>query len=106
MSAKSEDQIIMKLLQKGERECDILDHLEKQGLVDEISIYRVQKKIREYKTAMAFTAGSRRRYTGRRIYGIFLIAASIAIFTVFWNYWLIFLFLSGLALLFFPDEVD
>ena len=28
----------MKLLQKGERECDILDHLEKQGLVDEISI--------------------------------------------------------------------
>lgn len=75
MSAKSEEQIILKLLLKGQNESDILDHLKKHNLIDDISIYRVQTKIREMKAAQAFlpyTPSFFDRFS-RAIGGLFLI---------------------------------
>ncbi|NWK57710.1 hypothetical protein HW115_18980 [Verrucomicrobiaceae bacterium N1E253] len=54
MSAKSEDEVILKLLLKGQSEQDILAYLKKHGMVDDISIYRVRDKVLEMKAAQAF----------------------------------------------------
>ena len=54
MLAKTEDQIILKLILKGQSESDIIDYLRKRDMVDRISVYRIQSKIREMKAAQAF----------------------------------------------------
>lgn len=54
MSAKSEEDLILKLILKGESESDIIANLKVLGLVDDLSKDRVESKIREMKAAQAF----------------------------------------------------
>ena len=72
MSAKSEEQIILKLILKGQTEQEIISYLKEHGLIDAFSIYNVQSKIREMKAAQAFLP---RHPPKKRIrtYAIFLI---------------------------------
>ena len=75
MSVKSEDQIILKLILKGQSKSDIIDHLQKRGMVDKISIYRIESKIREMKAAQAFlpyTPNFFDRFS-RAILGVFIV---------------------------------
>ena len=115
MSAKSEEEIIMKLVLKGESESDIMDYLRKNDMLDQTSIYRVQKKIREVRAAEAFQPvhPPRRKI---RIYGIFLIVIAITIMTVFssssvggagryhpsgYAFWVL---IAGIILVIWPDK--
>lgn len=54
MSAQSEEDIILKLILKGQDESEILDHLKKHDMIDDLSVYRVQSKIREMRAARNF----------------------------------------------------
>ena len=54
MSVKKEEEIILKLLLKGQSEADIIEHLRKRDMVDQVTIYTLKNKIREMKAAQAF----------------------------------------------------
>ena len=82
MSARTEEEIIMKLVLKGESESDIMDYLREHDILDQTSIYRVQKKSKEVRAAEAFQP--RHPPTRKiRIYGIFLIIIAITVMVIF-----------------------
>lgn len=71
MPSPSEDDIILKLLLRGQEEADIIAYLEHEGMLDEESIHRVQTKIYEMKAAQSFLP-SKPPKAKIRIYGISL----------------------------------
>lgn len=82
MSNQSEDDLIAKLVLKGETEADIIEYLRQNQALDEISILRVQRKIKEVRAGLAFrpTHAPTKRI---RLYGMVLTAIAIAIIGAF-----------------------
>lgn len=115
MSAKSEDQIILKLLLKGQSETEIIAHLQAHGMIDEVSKYRVQDKVREMRAAQAFLP----RHPPRkriRLFAVLLIILGGSVTYFFWvnslsigggsnpsgyAFWLI---VIGVVLFLWPDK--
>ena len=72
----------MNLVLKGQDESAIIAFLKEHNMLDETSIYRVQKKIREVKVAEVFQPHHppTRKI---RIYGVFLIVIAVAVMVLF-----------------------